>query len=61
MEFGGFSGDCATHAKTVAISALCGTCDARMNKGGSLAKLIEIQADFGLHPLAQESLAANSD
>jgi hypothetical protein len=45
------------NAKTVAIRALCGTCDATMNKGGSLARLPEIQAAFGLNTPAQVSLA----
>jgi hypothetical protein len=45
------------NTKTVAISALCGTCNARMNKGGSLAKRSEIAAAFGLITPLQEHLA----
>jgi hypothetical protein len=36
------------NAKTIAISALCETCDAKMNRGGSLARLPEILLAFGL-------------
>ncbi len=45
------------NAKTVAIRASCASCDARMNKGGSLANLSEIRAAFGLMTPAQVSLA----
>lgn len=44
------------NAKTVAIRAFCGTCDAKMNKGGSLTRLSEIQAAFGLNTPAQVNL-----
>lgn len=45
------------NAKTIAISAVCDTCDAQMNRGGSLARLPEIQLAFGLETQAQVSLA----
>jgi excisionase family DNA binding protein len=45
------------NAKTVAIRALCASCDAKMNRGGSLAKLSEIEVAFGLVTPAQVSLA----
>lgn len=45
------------NTKTVAIRALCGTCDARMNKGGALANQSEISAAFGLSTPFQEHLA----
>jgi hypothetical protein len=45
------------NSKTVAIRALCGTCNTRMNKGGSLAKRSEIAAAFGLITPLQEHLA----
>jgi hypothetical protein len=45
------------NAKTVAIRAQCGTCEAKMNRAGSLARLMEIKAAFGLETPAQESLA----
>jgi hypothetical protein len=45
------------NTKTLVISAVCSTCDAKMNRGGSLAKLPEIQLVFGLNTPAQVSLA----
>jgi excisionase family DNA binding protein len=42
---------------TVAIRALCGTCNTKMNKGGSLAKQSEIQVAFGLITPIQQHLA----
>jgi hypothetical protein len=36
---------------------LCGTCDAKMNRGGSLARLPEIRLAFGLDTQAQVNLA----
>ena len=45
------------NAKTVTIRALCATCDAKMNLGGSLAKISEIRVVFGLATPAQVSLA----
>jgi hypothetical protein len=45
------------NSKTVCIRALCGTCNTRMNKGGSLAKRSEIAAAFGLITPLQEHLA----
>jgi hypothetical protein len=44
------------NAKTVAINALCATCDAKMNQGGSLAKMPEIRSTFGLMTPAQVNL-----
>jgi hypothetical protein len=43
--------------KTVAIQAHCNTCGAKMNKAGSLAHILEINATFGLETVAQVSLA----
>jgi hypothetical protein len=45
------------NSKTICIRALCGTCNTRMNKGGSLAKRSEIAAAFGLITPLQEHLA----
>ena len=45
------------NAKTILISAMCGTCNAKMNRGGSLARLPEILLAFGLESQAQVSLA----
>jgi hypothetical protein len=45
------------NAKTLAISAICRTCDTKMNRGGSLAKLPEIRLAFGLNTQAQVNLA----
>ena len=42
--------------KTIAIRARCATCDARMNKTGSLAKISEIETAFGLNTLVQVNL-----
>ena len=46
----------ARNAKSVAIRALCASCDAKMNRGGSLAKTSEIKTAFGLETPAQVSL-----
>lgn len=45
------------NATTIAINALCETCDAKMNRGGSLAKLEETRVAFGLMTPAQVNLA----
>lgn len=45
------------NSKVVAICALCGTCNTRMNKGGSFAKQSEIATAFGLITASQEHLA----
>ncbi len=45
------------NSKTVAIRALCGTCGTKMNRAGSLAKMTDIMAAFGLETPAQVSLA----
>jgi excisionase family DNA binding protein len=44
------------NSKTVVVQACCATCDARMNKTGSLAKILEIQISFGLKTLVQVNL-----
>lgn len=44
------------NSKTVVVQARCATCDARMNKTGSLAKISEIKAAFGLNTLVQVNL-----
>ncbi len=45
------------NARTITISAMCGTCGAKMNRGGSLARLPEIRLAFGLVTQAQVNLA----
>jgi hypothetical protein len=45
------------NAKTIAISANCNVCDAKMNRGGSLQKLPETRLAFGLNTQAQVNLA----
>jgi hypothetical protein len=45
------------NAKTIAIRALCDSCEAKMNKAGSLARIAEVKAAFGLNTVAQASLA----
>jgi excisionase family DNA binding protein len=47
--------------KTVAITSQCGSCDAKMNKAGSLAKLAEIKAAFSSETVAQVSLPGCED
>ena len=44
------------NAKTLFICANCPNCDAKMNRGGSLAKILEIRATFGLNTPTQVSL-----
>lgn len=44
------------NSKTVVVQARCATCDARMNKTGSLAKISEIQISFGLKTVGQANL-----
>lgn len=45
------------NSKTVAIRGNCVACNAKMNRGGSLAKLSEIRVAFGLETPAQVNLA----
>ena len=45
------------NSKTLFIRANCADCNAKMNQVGSLAKLSEIRAAFGLETLAQVNLA----
>lgn len=49
------------NAKTLTIKAHCIECDAKMNKGGALAMLIEIKAAFDLNTVAQANLAGCDD
>ena len=44
------------NGKTVAIRALCNSCGTKMNKAGSLAKVLEIETAFGLNTHRQENL-----
>ena len=44
------------NSKTLFIRANCADCNAKMNQAGSLAKLSEIRAAFGLETLAQVNL-----
>ena len=45
------------NSKTLFIRANCADCNAKMNQVGSLSKLTEIRAAFGLETLAQVNLA----